>query len=333
VRVGSILTIAGECQPLKELSNPARDRQLSRQGLHGSSYVLLDVLGESLLDRTVRQIRSLTSIAPHIIAEGPHSVQVLPIRGGRPSTYFSLWDDAVSQIVREGADLILLVRMSTYSDVDYGKLIGFHREKNSVLTQVCAEDGSLDIALVSTSAFKDGESGYRRQLSGLMSRKQRFLYEGYVNRLRSPQDIHNLVQDALYGRCALKPNGTERADGVWVSGDAQVDSTAEIVGPVFIGDGAKVAGSCVVVGASSIERSCQIDCGTTISQSCVLQNTYVGVALDVRRSIVSNDRLFHLDRNVEIRIADRRLIGSRSKPMPFFSTVGSMLFGEARSGD
>ena len=46
----------------------------------------------------------------------------------------------------------------------------------------------------------------------------------------------------------------------------------------------------------------------------MLQDSYVGVALDVRRAVVSGQKMFALNRNTEIRISDRRLLASNAKP-------------------
>ena len=66
---------------------------------------------------------------------------------------------------------------------------------------------------------------------------------------------------------------------------------------------------------SSIERDCEIDGGTVIDNSFVLRGTYVGMALDVKNSIVGNERIFSLDRNVEVNVSDARLIGRNTKPL------------------
>ena len=44
-----------------------------------------------------------------------------------------------------------------------------------------------------------------------------------------------LVEDGLSGECGLRPLGTQIAEGVWHGAGAQVDSSAMINGPAFIG--------------------------------------------------------------------------------------------------
>jgi len=129
-----------------------------------------------------------------------------------------------------------------------------------------------------------------------------------VNRLRKPQDFHRLTEDALSGKCDLRPTGTEVGDGIWFGAGAEVDDSCVIDGPAFVGAATHVAACCTISGGSAIERNCEIDFGTTVEQSWILQETYVGLSLSVRRSIVSNQKIFHLDRKAEIAITDSRLI-------------------------
>jgi hypothetical protein len=46
-----------------------------------------------------------------------------------------------------------------------------------------------------------------------------------------------------------------------------------------------------------------------VHQSCILQGVYIGIALDLNRTVVSEKKLFHLDRNLQMDIDDERLIG------------------------
>jgi NDP-sugar pyrophosphorylase family protein len=83
------------------------------------------------------------------------------------------------------------------------------------------------------------------------------------------------------------------------------------------------------VGGCSIERNCKIDYGTLIQESCILRDTYIGVALDVRRAIVAGPKIYPLNRNVEIKISDRRLLSNNSKPSSLLAGFGSWVSGNA----
>jgi hypothetical protein len=61
-----------------------------------------------------------------------------------------------------------------------------------------------------------------------------------------------------------------------------------------------------------------------------MQDTYLGVALDVRHSVVGQDTLFNLDRNVEVKIGDRNLIGAVEKST-WLAGLGSLFSIEERT--
>jgi len=70
-----------------------------------------------------------------------------------------------------------------------------------------------------------------------------------------------------------------------------------------------------------------------IDNSMVLRGTYVGMALDVKNSIVGNEKIFNLDRNVEVSVSDARLIGPNTRPAAALSGLASLLRSEAQAGD
>lgn len=315
MHIGAIITLAGE-RPSEDIS--ASPRQYARKDgtrfLHGSSRASLEILGQNLLQRTIAKLRELGTTQPDIIPDSPASTTLLPSRSAKTTTFIAAWESAVANQVGLGAELMLLLRIGSYFDLDYDELLRFHLQEQSRLTQVYGPSGALDVALVDATVFRGVDGPYRKIMATIIPEQHRFFYRGYINPLNKAQDFRRLVEDGLYGRCGLRPVGKEVAPGVWHGPGAQVEPSARISAPTFIGTGSRIGECCVVSGASSIERDCEIDCGTLVDQSCILQGTYVGVALDVRLSIVDNQTLFHLERNVEIGFADPRLIG-RAKVM------------------
>lgn len=307
MQIGSILTLAGTSET--DISLPQAPAHKSRKFLTGVPDPRLDVLGKSLLERAVDRLVAAGTRPPVVIFEGETAGHVLPPRSMKASNFIGAWENAVAEWVQQGVALLVLGRTSAYSDLDYEQLVRFHQERQAPLTQVYAPDGPLDVAVVDAAYLRsNGEGAYRKLLNRLIPEQERFFYRGYVNRLRKPNDFCKLIEDGLYGRCELRAASTEVGPGVWYGAGAEVDDSCEITGPAFIGAGTRVAACCTIGGGSVIERNCEIDYGTTIEQAWVLPNTYVGVGLDVRRCIVGKNKMFHLDRKVEIGISDRQLI-------------------------
>jgi NDP-sugar pyrophosphorylase family protein len=232
----------------------------------------------------------------------------------RPGAFVSTWEEAVAGWIGQQAELLLLVQVGTYTDLDFAELVRFHLERGALVTEAYGRDGPLGVAVVSRGAMQ-GDGSYRNALSRFVEHEQRFSYSGYVNRLRTPADFMQLVEDGLHRRSQLQPAGTEMAQGIWFGDGANVDPTCVIQGPAFVGSGTRLSSCCTVKPGSAIESGCDIDSGTTVDESWILPEIYVGVGLNVRRSIVSNGKMFHLDRQTEVTIIDRRLIGAaRSFP-------------------
>ena len=321
MQIAAILTVPAE-------ENNGRD---SQDGIR--PYSSLDLLGANLVDRTNNKLKKLGTLPPTVLADRNVFTQVLPSNSSRSCVFMDAWENAVSGYVNQGADLLILVRVGTYEDVDYAELLRFHTGSKSPLTQVYGADGSLNIAMVDATLLRDCDDLVRRVVSHLIPQQRRFHYSGYVNRLRRPQDLHRLIQDGLEGRCGLRPAGEEILPAVWVGDGVEIHPTVKIKGSVFVGTNSRVADGCTIVGPCSIERDCNIDYATLIDGSLVLQGTYVGVALDVRRSIVGDEKIFNLERNVEVSVSDARLIGRSAKPVGLFAGLTSFLRSEAGAGD
>jgi hypothetical protein len=326
VQIAAILTVP--------TAGPERRSFASLKGkTQDDTYANLNLLGASLLDRTLSKLQAIGTLAPTVLSDHNGCDPVLPSRSARSSIFMDAWEKAVSDYINGGAEELVLVRIGACSDVDYSELLGFHASTGSPLTQVYGADGSLDIAVVDATLLRNTDDLMRRALSHLIPRQKRFPYGGYVNRLRGPQDLHRLMQDGLQGHCGLRPVGTEIRPGVWCGDGADLDVAVTIHAPAFIGTRTRVAQGCTISGPSSIEADCHIDCATLIHESLVMQGTYVGVALDVRHGIAGNNKIFSLDRNVEVSVSDARLLGRSAKPTGLFSGLTSLLSSEAPTGD
>ncbi len=322
MHIGAIVSLAEDCQR----DDTSFVRRYSRSGrgfLTASSRAYLDILGQNLLERGTAKLRHLDSVSITTISETPASTSLLPARSAKSTNFITAWESAVAGHLQEGAEQLWLMRIGSYSDLDYEGFLRFHLQQGSTLTQAYGPTGALDLALVDAECLRGTDGPYRKVLSTFISEQERFFYDGYVNPLNQPQDLRTLVEDGLAGRCGLQPVGNEVSPGVWIGAGAQVDPSVTVRGPAFIGTGSRVADGCSITGSSSIERDCEVDCGTNVDQSCLLQGVYVGVGLNVERSVVSPKKLFHLDRNVEVQIDDERLIGTtKLAPLSWAAAFG-----------
>lgn len=313
MQVGAIIT-SSRPQQAAEVDGPVELQR--RDGfVAGSLDAGQTILGNNLFDRTAARLSSAGVKRPTVIHAGL-ALSKLAERSSKASNSSSAWEQALAQSIQSGIDLLILIGTATYSELDYSELVRFHLERGAAMTQVHANSVPLDIALISAAHLRDTGSQLMKTLGALRGGCERFNYRGYANRLCGPNDFMQLVEDALYRRCELRPAATEIANGLWIADSAEVDDSCVIGAPSFVGAHSTIAPCCNISGGSAIESASHVDSGTTIERSWILPNTYIGIGLNVRRSIVSKRKMFHLDRKTEITITDRRLIGAtRSLPL------------------
>jgi len=128
--------------------------------------------------------------------------------------------------------------------------------------------------------------------------------QAYVNRLESPRDLRRLVLDGFQSRCLLRPEGVETRPGIWICEGAQIERSARLVAPAFIGRNVQISDECLITRGSNVESSSHIDFGTAVENSSILANSYVGIGLDLTHSIVDGRNLFNLQHNVSLEITD-----------------------------
>jgi len=319
MHIGTIVSLAG--------GFPADERAASRicSVFPRNLRSVTDILGQNLLERMKAKARQTTEGPIYVVPERPGAFSALPSRSANRTSFVAAWEGAVRDLLSQGAQQLLLMRVGGYTELDFRELLKFHMARHSRLTQAYGPAGELDVAVVSASALRNGDGAYERVLASLIPRRERFPYQGYINSLKTPKELRKLVEDALNGRCNLRPVGAEIEPGTWVAEGALISESVTIIGPAFIGAGVRIAEYCTIAGTSTIERGCKIDFGTNVSQSCVLQYSYVGVGLDLNGVIVNHGRLYHGERNIHLQINDRRLISPmradlpvRLQPQPYY---------------
>ncbi len=309
MKVGAIITVAAEDQGRGTTNDETPSQSLFSLGI--SPVVCQEFLGETLLQRTRQSLRESGVEQQTVLFEQPGSKGLIPSGSKTAEAFSSAWETAVGQQLNDGAEILFLIRLGAYLEIDFHDLLRFHRETSNGLTQVYGKKSAFDLGVVSADQLRNNGGSYRRRLSALIPHCRRYNFSGYSNKLKEAGDLRRLVYDALTGRNAIRPKGEQAGPGVWIGEGAGVDPSASLFAPVYIGASTEIKGSCIINGGTAIERDCEVDFGTTVTDSCVLPGTYVGMGLNIVHSIVAPNRLFHLDRNVGMDISDAHIIGSR----------------------
>lgn len=274
------------------------------------SLASLEILGQSVIERTITRLRGAGINAISIVSEA-----ALPLSAGRRFIPNVLVKQAGKHLER-----VLLVRLGAYVEVDFADLLQSHHESGAVVTGVCDADGPLDIWAL--DATRGAPIGLMLDSPFDGGRPSTYLFRGYLNRLTDGHDLRRLAVDALSGRCAIRPQGREIKPGVWIDDGARVHRSVRIVAPAYIGRGARIHASALITRFSNVERCCVVDCGTAIENSSVLPYTHVGKGLDVAHAIIDGNRFVNLSRNVAFTIEDARIIRRTASGRGWFGLAG-----------
>lgn len=114
-----------------------------------------------------------------------------------------------------------------------------------------------------------------------------FPYAGYWLDIGTPEKYlqahHDILSGALSG--APAPGAVERSPGIWVQGDATIDASAVLEGPLLIGSGAFVGSGAHVV-SSVLGAGVQVEGGARVVRSTVLDGAHIAEGATVIDSVV-----------------------------------------------
>ena len=301
-------------------------REERTEQLGGVPIGLLDVLGVPILQRVLDRLEKFGISGAAVVTEIPASSVPLAHGSIRPGMQWTdaqgaqFWraaENAFNEFAQAGAELVLVVRLGAYAELDYEELVQFHLDGGCRVTQVSDAAGvPLDTFVISASRRNDAAYLFRHELRDMRVPCDDYRFAGYINHLRDPKDYRILALDGFAGIANIKPCGKEIKPGVWVGEKARVHRRARLLAPCFVGSYAKIRASALLTRGSSVEHHSEVDCGTVVENASLLQTTIVGAGLDVTHSVVGFQKIWNLRRAVEVEITDRRLVATlRSAPV------------------
>ncbi len=320
--VGAILVVGTDA------STSGRDSGLSdsHENLAGHPLASIEVLGQSLLQRTVSRLHadgfrdiaviSERSLSTLIHSQLPGNTDLILVN--RPTDVWSAAQRTFAEFAENGVESVLLIRLGACVEFDLQQLLNFHREQNQPVTPLYDRDGPLDYWIL--SAFPDPASFETIQAGDAADEAggTPFQVTGYVNRMVRARDLRRLVVDSFLGRCQIKPSGIHLKPGIWVDEGAQVHRRARIVAPAYIGRNVKVQANALVTRCSNLERGCEVGYGTVVEDASILRDTCLGTGLDVTHAVVWGRNLLNLRHDVALEINDPKLLSGPTivRPRP-----------------
>lgn len=283
----------------------------------GTPIALLDVLGRSALDRITDRLGQQGVSAISVVGELSERVA----NGRRPNVSYTYTDGspwraaetAFNEQAQAGAELILVIRLGAYVELNVEQFIQFHLDNTARVTALVDREGnSLDHFAISASRRNDAAFLLRSELKQFRSGCVQFPFSGYVNRLLSAAGLRQMVIDAFSGDNQIAPCGEQIKPGVWVAEGARIQRGARLLAPCFIGANAKIRAHAVIARCSTVERDGCVDFGTVVENSSILPYASVGAGLDLMHSVIGFHRLAHLVRQTEVEITDPKLVNAIS---------------------
>ncbi|HKT23174.1 MAG TPA: hypothetical protein VJR04_01145 [Terriglobales bacterium] len=291
---------------------------LDTESFSGVPFSLLPVLGKPLLHRFADRLKKAGVDSIAVLNTGECSSPL--IEDARRSDVKwkdvpaqQAWREAEEQFdefVHSGADLVLLVRLGPYAEVEIDPLIQFHLDQRSHVTQVAKEDGALDFFVLSSSRRNDAAFLLRNKLAKMRVAAKPFMTHGYVNPLETASDFRRLVLDSFLLKTSVQPAGEQVRPGIWIGTGARVHRTVRLVAPCYVGAYSKVRKGALITRGTSLEHHSIVDCGSVVEASTLLPLSYLGAGLDLTHSIVGNKRIVSVKYGAELEVEDQSLVSA-----------------------
>jgi NDP-sugar pyrophosphorylase family protein len=283
----------------------------------GVPIALMDVLGRSAVQRVVDRLKASGVETASVISEharparGFEDVKWISTGGAEP---WRAAEKAFSEMAQGGAEIVITIRVGPYVEIDYEDLVQFHLSRGNRVTAVVQPTSEVaGVFVVNAARRNDASYLFRHALNIPRSPYSLYEFGGYINRLEDAADLRCLAVDAFCGNAKLQPEGEEIRPGVWAAQGASIHKRARVLAPCYIGAHARVRAAALITRCSALEHNTLIDCGTVVDNATVLPHTSIGAGLDVSHAVVGFKRLAHLGRQVEVEIADPKLVGTVSR--------------------
>jgi len=303
------------------LVQPNAANHTRAETLGGVPIGLLPALGRSVVHHIARRLArngvnriSIVSDpateAPNFAREAVHGDANWTLAS--PEDFWHAAEEAFIRQTQDGADLVLLMRVGGYPELDIDELIQFHLDQHARVTSVNDGRDPLDVFLISASRRNDAAFLLRHCLSATRTPCSRFIHRRYYNPLQDARDLRQFVLDAFSQKIDVSPAGEQIKPGVWVENGARIMKGARVLAPAFVGARSKICPTAVLTRGACVEHHCHVDFASVIEDSTLLPYTAVGAGLDITHSVVGFRRVAHLRRNIEVEITDPKLISMRS---------------------
>ena len=155
------------------------------------------------------------------------------------------------------------------------------------------------------------------ELATGMTRSFQSLNASKTYSARNYQELHtaNMAFLKSNGQEFTLPSAAREVEpGVWISRNVMIHPRAHIKKPVFIGTNCQVLAGAVIGPDTILEDDCVIDERSHVTDSIVVESSYIGENLELRRTVADQSILYHIDYKTQIPVSDQFIISRLSPP-------------------
>lgn len=226
-------------------------------------------------------------------------------------------------------ETFLVMSGDALTDLDLTAALNFHRQVNSVATLVLTsvphpldygvvltdEEGKITQFLEKPSwdqVFSDTVNtgiyilepevldlipertkwDFSRDLFPELLRRQAPLYgyvaSGYWSDIGDLEVYRQAQQDCLLGKVRVNLPPSSKA-GIYLEPGVQIDSTAQLKGPIYVGSGTKIGANVSLGPYTILGSNCQIERGASLKRTVLWNNVQVGEASQLRGCICAKN--------------------------------------------
>jgi mannose-1-phosphate guanylyltransferase / phosphomannomutase len=304
----------GRPKPMVPLANrPMLEHVLLLLKRHGITEVILTV--QYMATFIQNQIGDGSDLGMHVT----YSVEEHPLGTA----------GSVRQAAQSLKDTFLVISGDALTDFNLNAAVDFHRQAKAMCTLtlyrvpnpleygvvVTTDDGRIrqfqekpswsevvtdtintGIYVLEPSIFEYYERNqvfdFGKDLFPLLLKEEKPLYgyiaEGYWTDVGSIEEYVRATRDVLAGKVKVDWTG-EQVDGVWREKGVDIDPTAQIHGPVYLGKDVKIMSGAVIHGPTIVRDNTVVERRAHLDRSIVWRNVFVGPYSEIRGSIIGSE--------------------------------------------
>src|SRR3989442_3531446 len=103
-----------------------------------------------------------------------------------------------------------------------------------------------------------------------------YVADGYWTDVGSIAEYARANADLLRGRVKGEDLGNELMPGVWTAGDVDINESAKLTGPIYLGEGVKIGPHAEIIGPTLLRDYGSVHVGAVVDSPILVGSPYIG---------------------------------------------------------